>query len=390
MKRHSKRQIAVSAATAVLLPVCVYALAGGLSRVWFDRAVEPRSSAETEIRDGAFYYNTLTADEQALYDVIVRAAERFATHSTGVTFVPNEREYANAIRAVLFDHPTLFYLLAEDCTLTASAYTASVSMAYIDDAIARCAQLDGVVASILERVSTAEDDREKAEMLRAELLLLCADTENAGHTAYDALIRGAADGFGYALAYQLLCDEVGIPCETVTGTVDGVPHAWNALTLAGVTGYSDLLWDDVPDSAAKEGLSFHAYDFIDFDEMEREGHCFDTPTLWSAHATDDYYEANGLFVDGIDALPAFLTPLLSEARRRGAPVIEFCIGADADSADVLSDAAIRDALTVAVGEANAVAYDGAVPRLRTVNRIYRTSQTRNTVTVRLFYEEGDT
>lgn len=52
--------------------------------------------------------------------------------------------------------------------------------------------------------------------------------EGTGHsTAYDALIGGAADSEGAALAYQLLCDQAGVECTVVLGELDGAPHFWN-------------------------------------------------------------------------------------------------------------------------------------------------------------------
>ena len=52
--------------------------------------------------------------------------------------------------------------------------------------------------------------------------------EDTGHsTAYDALIEGVADSEGAALAYQLLCDQAGVECTVVRGTLYGEPHFWN-------------------------------------------------------------------------------------------------------------------------------------------------------------------
>lgn len=48
-------------------------------------------------------------------------------------------------------------------------------------------------------------------------------------SAYDALIEGAADSEGAALAYQLLCDRAGVECTVVRGALNGVPHFWNII-----------------------------------------------------------------------------------------------------------------------------------------------------------------
>ncbi len=46
-------------------------------------------------------------------------------------------------------------------------------------------------------------------------------------SVYNALVDGGADSQGMALAYQYLCDQAGLTCLTVQGTLDGSPHWWN-------------------------------------------------------------------------------------------------------------------------------------------------------------------
>lgn len=46
-------------------------------------------------------------------------------------------------------------------------------------------------------------------------------------TAYGALKDGLAICGGYAHALRLLCDKVGVPCYTVSGTAGGEHHMWN-------------------------------------------------------------------------------------------------------------------------------------------------------------------
>lgn len=49
-------------------------------------------------------------------------------------------------------------------------------------------------------------------------------------SAYDALIEGVADSEGAALAYQLLCDRIGLESTVVLGELDGAPHFWNIIS----------------------------------------------------------------------------------------------------------------------------------------------------------------
>lgn len=50
-------------------------------------------------------------------------------------------------------------------------------------------------------------------------------------TAYGALVQGRAAGEGFAMAMKVLCDELGIECLVVRGTVEGKEHSWNMVCL---------------------------------------------------------------------------------------------------------------------------------------------------------------
>lgn len=88
----------------------------------------------------------------------------------------------------------------------------------------RSQELKVLVPNLAETLSTAQD---LYGAMHAELTV----EEGTGHSsAYDALVLGVADSEGAALAYQLLCDQAGVECTVVRGTLDGVPHFWNIVT----------------------------------------------------------------------------------------------------------------------------------------------------------------
>lgn len=69
-------------------------------------------------------------------------------------------------------------------------------------------------------------------------------------TAYGILIKGTGVCQGYAAAFKLLANMVGIKCIGVGGTAgeDGIPHEWNMAKLDGNVVYIDVTWDDpIPD-----------------------------------------------------------------------------------------------------------------------------------------------
>ena len=76
------------------------------------------------------------------------------------------------------------------------------------------------------------------------------------HTAYGLLVDGdAVVCEGYAKAFKVLCDAVGLPCMLIAG--EGSPssqftgvsnHMWNAVCLEDQWYSVDLTWDDLPAS----------------------------------------------------------------------------------------------------------------------------------------------
>ncbi len=88
-----------------------------------------------------------------------------------------------------------------------------------------------------EYIRYRETDQEKAALLFTYL------TERFHYTAeetntplYDALCRGIADPLGLAQAWQIICDQAGVECYTVSGLCGGETHTWNIIN-AGEDGY---------------------------------------------------------------------------------------------------------------------------------------------------------
>lgn len=72
---------------------------------------------------------------------------------------------------------------------------------------------------------------------------------SAPHTAYGALIEGKAVCDGYAEAFLLLCNAADIPCLLVSGTAEGIPHAWNLVFADGHWYHTDCTWSDTAHSS---------------------------------------------------------------------------------------------------------------------------------------------
>ncbi len=86
-------------------------------------------------------------------------------------------------------------------------------------------------------------DESRAATLRtlcAYLVLHCRPDETAGPTAWDALVNGAADSEGMALALEAACGRLGLDCQVVAGRLNEADHRWNIVTLDGGSYHVDL------------------------------------------------------------------------------------------------------------------------------------------------------
>jgi len=89
------------------------------------------------------------------------------------------------------------------------------------------------------------------------------------YTAYGALVNRTSVCAGYALAYERLMDQVGIPCEYVTGMTTNGYHAWNIIQIDGEWYHVDVAWDDpTPD---REGYVRYKY-FLKSDKAMSRDH----------------------------------------------------------------------------------------------------------------------
>lgn len=59
-------------------------------------------------------------------------------------------------------------------------------------------------------------------------------------TAYGAVVNGAADSEGAAMAFMCLCIAKGIDCVVVEGRLDKETHFWNIVTIDGVSRHIDV------------------------------------------------------------------------------------------------------------------------------------------------------
>ncbi len=71
-------------------------------------------------------------------------------------------------------------------------------------------------------------------------------------TVYGALVKQLALSEGFSLSYKKFCDINGISCLVVTGTLDGVEHYWNLISLDGKWYHVDVSRAGFADEASHD------------------------------------------------------------------------------------------------------------------------------------------
>lgn len=224
------------------------------------------------------YANGDLAKGNCLYDVTdligQDALEGYALGNTQLLY-----EMGAARDAFDADYPELFYIDFSEFTLRVTTdnkkYRATLGTGrsdnYLadgiqtggDDVAAKVAALDGKVDEIVSGATGT--DRAKAvyvhDTIVKETTDYASETDaragNAAYVrgAYGALVCGESVCKGYAKAYKLIMDRLGIPCVTVQGVYEDAnsggaqEHMWNYVELDGVWYAVDATMDDPRNSA---------------------------------------------------------------------------------------------------------------------------------------------
>lgn len=166
---------------------------------------------------------------------------------------------------VINDHPDLYYANTTFSYRYSGDTVSGILPKYLtglDDAAFQKGLNDALAV-----VEPWMSDLEKAVALHDYLVINCEyDYDNYlngtipknSYSAYGVLAERVAVCQGYALAYKLLCNKVGIECYMVTS--DSMNHAWNLIVLDGEYYQVDVTWDDpVRDYF---GLAHHSNMFV--------------------------------------------------------------------------------------------------------------------------------
>ena len=266
-------------------------------------------TAETDV-----FYPQLSANAKSIYDAFHEplVLECFRTgDSFTITFNgPFDDAHATAMaladaKTVAFaafelDHPEMFWLQGNNVNINGDSsrlvMTVTLSFQYNWDVGGRSVSADA--AAVTEAVRhLAEEARTRGGVY--EQLLYVHDwlTLNNKYNSQAMADNGASNRLpwtplsaltdvddpvceGYASAFKLVCDELGIPCLYVVGYgwASGAwgRHAWNMVKLDGRWYAVDATYDDPTGSSASgtvSGIERHEY-FLVGAKTVADGYCF--------------------------------------------------------------------------------------------------------------------
>lgn len=222
----------------------------------------------------------LSFDKQKCYYEILRQIESYQAEWT---FSQVSFDYITKIyRAVLQDHPE-FFLLSSDCGETTRIYGSEITVFFRPEIIVEISQIPNMRRQFNEYVENLIiKARQHTSRLYEQTLFLhdylVINTDymlNAPHCydSYGCLVLHKAVCSGYASAFQVLMQNLGVECGRVSGWSSSersgdVSHVWNYIKLSDGYYYIDVTWDDpiINNGTTTDNLS-HDFFCVDFNEM---------------------------------------------------------------------------------------------------------------------------
>lgn len=149
-------------------------------------------------------------------------------------------------------------------------------------------ELNKAVDSIVKEAQKLNSDYEKAKYVHDYLVeSACYDEEgfynsqhggtfdNLMYTAYGNLVNRKSVCAGYAKAYNLVMNKLGVECGNVSGvgitSAGNGAHGWNYIKIDDEYYFVDVTWDDptYPDGYEPEGICYD-YFLINYDQISKD------------------------------------------------------------------------------------------------------------------------
>lgn len=286
------------------------------------------------------YYLMLEPELQTLYRQIYSAyLQTAASFAPAVEVTPDQVDMV--FEAVFNDHPELTYIdTAYSCLYLEDGECVEISLIYNELTKDLQAALDLLTQrenEIMDAGNSLESDFERVRYVHDLLAELVEYDESApmNQSAYSGLVSRHTVCAGYARAFQLLLQDMGIPCYYCTGFA-GEDHAWNIVLLEGKYYNVDVTWDD------REPLSYEY--FNQTDAAFADTHVRTGLSVYLPACTGTYYGQEPQTSQEPASRPQTQPQDSAALPQESAPVLEHPLTLDGDGED---DAGSRPAETPA-------------------------------------------
>ncbi len=262
-----------------------------------------------------------TQSTEELYEQILAGLEAYETEI--VLYNCDGEDVAAAYKQVVAEHPELFWVSegyrwssvtrGEETTVTLTPTLSGESEEEITEKQAVLEAVTEAITGQLEEttdyqkalfihdylVTAVDYDQQEAARIASGYY---QDTLPDCATAYGALVNGSAVCSGYARAFQLLAQSMGLTCVCVSGQgLEGGAHEWNTVVMDGEWYYVDVTWDDPVYAGLSTSVVSHEFFGVTTAELllthtiDEEQNAPDCTAV-----TYDYFRWNGLFFEDYD------------------------------------------------------------------------------------------
>lgn len=250
------------------------------------------------------YNVTIPANADFYQELVLRVPQ---LDSVTTVNQPATSEIVNsAVSRVKYENPSLFWAQGGKFML-GTDYT-SMYWKFDDSEIKTMHDAyEKKISEIVKSVPSSLSDWDKAIFVHDYFVRTCTYDTTLNkpmiHTSYGAVINGNPVCDGYSGAFMDVMQRLGFDCGVCHGDCHGSSserHAWNFLTIDGVTGWVDVTWDDLDDENAD--LIRHNYFMIDDSVLKNSrGILNDTTRIPTCSSMSQSYAVKkGLYFESYD------------------------------------------------------------------------------------------
>ena len=201
-------------------------------------------------------------------------------NTTGFDTKIEQDSVDKAVQMVQHFYPEYFWL--DGYVTTTDKFSTEVSFMtlndYTEDELRTMhGKLISAAENVVSKIPAGSSNYEKALFVHDYIVnntSYASDKREADHNglwgnAYGCLVEGSAVCQGYAEAYSLIMQMLGIECGMCTGKSDRGSHAWNYVKIDGDYYWVDTTWDDPDMETGTDDKLRHDYFMINDELMLR-------------------------------------------------------------------------------------------------------------------------